>query len=349
MNQSICTNTQRAARTLRTTLPALPAGLPFSVTAPCKINLHLLVGKKRDDDFHGLESIVAALDFADTLTFSVLPGNGAETSLVVEDAGPLKELALKGQIFPPIQTEKNLVYRAVELFRSKTGFSANLAIKLIKRIPPGSGLGGGSSDAAATLLALNDLAGRNCPAELDRPDQRTKLSGEALLDLAAQLGSDIPFFIGVALGSTGKTPAWAVSGRGEVLQPLPPPPPLGVLLAFPGFASYTGAAYSLMDEARPFTEKRIEKAGMNGSWPPPENWDFTNDFLDLFLSHGTGQEKSSYRTVLESLKNAGAAFTGLSGSGSACFGIFSCPGEAEAAKKKLAGSFYTLQNTFFLA
>jgi len=200
------------------------------------------------------------------------------------------------------------------------------------------------------LLALNDLAAGNLPAEPDCKGRQTRLSGEALLDMAAQLGSDVPFFVGIALESAGKSPVRAVSGRGEILQSLPPLPPLGVLLAFPGFASHTGAAFNLMDEFRPFSaEKQLEKVRINGSWPPPETWDFTNDFKDLFLSHGTEEEKSSYRTILEALKNAGAAFTSLSGSGSACFGVFPCPEEAEIARKKLGGSFYTLQDTFFLA
>jgi len=310
----------------------------LSVAAPCKINLHLSIGKRRDDGFHGLESIVAALDFADTLSFLVLPGKGAETALVVEMDGPLRDLSQRGQFFPPIPVENNLVYRAVELFRSKTGFLADLTVRLIKRVPPGSGLGGGSSNAAAALLALNELSGG-------------ELSRETLLDLAVQLGSDVPFFLEIALPGPEKSPALAVSGRGETLRVLPPPPFLGVLLVFPGFASHTGAAYSLLDERRPILndEQIVEKTvPLNGSWPPPETWNFSNDFQELFLHHGSEQEKCSYQTILEELKEAGAAFWSLSGSGSACFGIFSSQEEAERAQKKLSRAFYTVQNTFFL-
>ena len=340
---------------------------------PCKINLHLLVGKRRDDGFHGLKSIFAALDFSDTLTLMVLPGNEAQTTLSMQEEEPIRELSGKGRVFPPIPVENNLVYRAVELFRLKTGLSVNLAIDLIKRIPPGSGMGGSSSNAAATLLALNELVrflqeSREQPAGSDWSDKGSPLetaglsagplSREVLLSLALQLGCDVPFFVEVALQKPLTSAVRAVGGRGEILRPLPPFPPLGVLLAFPGFSSYTGAAYSLLDERRPFVkEEQVRNcndttdnppAGMNGSWPPPENWDFTNDFQELFLNHGTEQEKTAYRTILQDLKEAGAAFAALSGSGSTCFGIFSGPKEAEQAQKKLSGTFYALQSSFFL-
>ena len=102
-------------------------------TSPGKINLHLAVGEKRSDGFHGLNSVMVALDFADSLFFSFLTGNEKFTALTTREEGPFSELIQKGQQFPPIPVENNLVYRAAELFRLKTGFSANLAIQLIKR------------------------------------------------------------------------------------------------------------------------------------------------------------------------------------------------------------------------
>jgi len=353
--------------------------------APCKINLHLSIGGRRPDGFHELESVFTALDLADTLTFTPLPGREGLTTLSLVVEGPRinftdyhgggKERAsnfdpFRG-FFPPIRQENNLVWRAAELFRAKTGFSANLAVELVKRIPPGSGLGGGSSDAAATLLALNTLA--NEP-----------LSRQELLELAAQLGSDVPFFVKIAGGREhpggGESPACAVSGRGEVLEALPPPPPLGVLLAFPGFASDTAAAYKLLDafageshhakahvqaaialqcrEATSSTtislhsptEGRHRRKVFDGiwEWHPPETWDFSNDFLDLFLNHGTEREKQAYSVILKDLRAAGAAFAGLSGSGSACFGVFPGLEAAEKARQGLSGAFYTLKSTFFL-
>jgi len=354
--------------------------------APCKINLHLSIGEKRPDGFHDLESVFTALDFADTLTFTPLQAEEGLTTLSLVVEGPRINTEEDGERgFPQIPIEKNLVCRAAELFRAKTGFSRNLAVELVKRIPPGSGLGGGSSDAAATLLALNTLA--NEP-----------LSHVDLLELAAQLGSDVPFFVKIAGGrenpGLGESPACAVSGRGEILEALPPPPPLGVLLAFPGFASDTAAAYKLLDtfageshhakaqrrqgakERRkgfklpPFPSSlcvlrasaplRLCVRSLRDNcasaplrdgiweWSPPETWEFSNDFLDLFLNHGTKQEKQAYSVILKELRAAGASFAGLSGSGSACFGVFPGPKAAEKARQGLSGAFYTLKSTFFL-
>lgn len=320
-----------------------------TVNSPGKINLHLAVGKKREDGFHELESVFAALDFADSLTFSLLPENKAETRLTMQKDGPFLELSQKGRFFPPLPTEKNLIYLASELFRAKTGLQRNLSIELIKRIPPGSGLGGGSSNAATTLLALNVLSGE-------------KLPGEELLDLAARLGSDVPFFVEIALKNPVKSPARLVSGRGEIFRLLTPPPPLGVLLAFPGFISNTAAAFKLLDQMRPANKAPDYLPSKDFSWESLENWDFYNDFQEIFLNYGADGEKDAYLSILTALQKAGAAFTGISGSGSTCFGIFSSPEAATKAQKKMEGILnelkpcipiskprvFILQSTFFL-
>ena len=320
--------------------PILSSG-KITLNSPGKINLHLAIGEKRPDGFHELESIFAALDFADTLTFSFLPGNESETQLIIREEGPYQELLQKGQIFTPFPKENNIVYLAVELFRSKTGFLGNLKAELVKRIPPCSGLGGGSSNAAATLLALNDLLS----------SQISPFSIEEMLEMAAQLGSDVPFFIEITRKNPQQSFIRAVKGRGEQFFFLPPLQALGVLLVFPGFSSHTSPAFKLLDEKRPVCPKKQPfnfHTKLNNPWNPPETWDFSNDFKMLFLDHGTEQEKTAYQTILTDLKKAGAAFAGLSGSGSACFGIFSSPEDTKQAEKKLSGSFYVLKSTFFL-
>ena len=153
-------------------------GKIITLNPPCKINLHLSVGNIRPDGFHKLESIFAALGLSDTLYIRILPGNRSQTTLFVKNDGPMKKLTQKGQFFPIIPMEKNLIYQAVQLFRLKTAFSANMAIQQIMVIPPGSGLGGSSSNAAAVLLALNHL------------NRGSRLSREEILDLALQLGCD---------------------------------------------------------------------------------------------------------------------------------------------------------------
>ena len=290
-----------------------------TIEAPCKINLHLTIGDKRADGFHSLESLFAPLAFGDTIRFERTDKEG-ECHLSMNWEGP-------GEAILP---EKNLVSRAVSLFRERTGYKKGLCICLEKRIPAGAGLGGGSSDAASTLLALNSLAGR-------------PLSAEELSKTAALLGSDVPFFLagGVAF----------VSGRGEIVEPVKFTPKLWVVLVKPPFSSDTAYAYRLLDHAR--HGKTREKSGKELSKEilfrvleeDPGTWPFQNDFLPVLIgsTHSIGGEKkpneAGYEDLLAVLRKEGASFAGLSGSGSCCFGIFNSKNTAERAEKKLAGAF----------
>lgn len=296
----------------------------YSIEAPCKINLHLRVGPRRPDGFHDIESLFAALGFGDSLVFEI--GGPAGTCEF------LQEWAAEGESSPPdLPPEKNLVVKALGLFRVKTGFDAGLRIRLVKRIPLGAGLGGGSSDAASTLLALDNLAGTGLP------------TGE-LEEMAAALGSDVPFFL-----KTGT--AW-VSGRGEKMKAAPFPGNYAVLLVKPPFPSSTPEAFNILDHDREqgningdpvriddFSPENLELI-LSGS---PENWPFYNDFLTVL------PESNVYLEIVEELKKSKAAFAGLSGSGSCCFGIFKTKSEAGEAQKvpKIAKNFTKL--TFFLA
>jgi 4-diphosphocytidyl-2-C-methyl-D-erythritol kinase len=151
--------------------------------APAKLNLFLRVVGRRPDGFHELETVFQAVDLADELTFE--PAEGLRLTGGSDEAPPGPE---------------NLVLQAAAALRAATGFTGGAAIHLEKRIPVGAGLGGGSSDAAATLAALNQLWGLG-------------LSHARLAELAAGLGSDVPFFLqgGTAIGR----------GRGEVLEGIP--------------------------------------------------------------------------------------------------------------------------------
>ena len=342
-----------------------------TIIAPCKINLHLSIGEKRPDGFHNLESLFAPLDFHDNLTLE-LGGKDGDYSL---------EMTWEAQpetIPPEIPQEKNLVSKAVFLFRERTGFNGGLLIRLDKRVPVGAGLGGGSSDAASCLLALNALTGN-------------ALSMEELKDLAAVLGSDAPFFLNrgtddnVCPSDNAVCPSAAfVGGRGETVRPVKTPQGLWVLLVKPGFSSDTAGAYRLLDQTRLGDRFHLSPGKMSLSAlekppvddligaleGPPENWPFYNDFLPVFLNshnpqeltteeHGerrkqtlelTGVKKAEqYRTILANLKKAGASFSGLSGAGSCCFGVFRVKEMAEKAEKRLEISGNFVKLTFFLA
>jgi 4-diphosphocytidyl-2-C-methyl-D-erythritol kinase len=285
----------------------------LTIEAPCKINLHLRIFGRRDDGFHNLESLFLALSWGDTLKFEVKKGGG-DCEFLMD--GPL----------PP---GENLVLRAVAAFREASGFKRSLRIQLVKRLPMGAGLGGGSSDAAAVLRALNILG-------------ETALDGERLNALALSLGSDVPFFLGSASAF--------VSGRGGVLEPLDPPRGIWIVLVKPDFSSSTPEAFALLDRVR--GERYRPKQGpskealvraLDGD---PELWPYTNDFLPLFIEHGPPERGTVYSQIMGELKGLGAAFAGLSGSGSTCFGVFKEKTAAEKAEKALRSRWDLVKVTF---
>lgn len=170
--------------------------------------------RRRDDGFHEIETLMAPLSLADSLDISRRESGGlaftcSDKSLPV---GP-----------------GNLVVRAFEEFARHTGIAPSVAIHLEKRIPHGAGLGGGSSDAATTLLALDELYG-------------TALAKSTLAGLAASIGSDIPFFI-------YQSAAWC-RGRGELVEPRVLPEKLTLVLAKPGFGVPTPWAYKQWRDSR---------------------------------------------------------------------------------------------------
>ena len=186
----------------------MPAAL--TIDAPCKINLYLRVGELRADGFHSIESLFVALSLRDTLDFELINGVGRagddEVYVETRELPPALGKTLEGDCLPP---EKNLVYRAIKLFKRETGFDRAARVRVYKRIPPAAGLGGASSDAAAALLAMNALSGAGVPAQ-------------RLMHIAAELGSDVPFFAGLAgeefaYRSGFQYTAAFVHGRGEFI------------------------------------------------------------------------------------------------------------------------------------
>ena len=187
---------------------------PFTLEAPAKINLSLRILAKRADGYHDLDTLMVKLpQLADLLHFS--PAD--EFQFTCDDASLPTDAS-------------NLVVRAVAVFEEATKLPCKCHIALEKRIPHQAGLGGGSSDAAATLLGLNRLHG-------------DPLSPDQLVALAAQIGSDVPFFL-----SPG---AARCTGRGELIAPVSAPPAMPVLLLKPIFGVATPAAYAAWQSAIP--------------------------------------------------------------------------------------------------
>jgi 4-diphosphocytidyl-2-C-methyl-D-erythritol kinase len=190
----------------------------MQVLAPAKINLSLRILGRRDDGFHEIETLIAPISLCDEIK---IDKNGGGLEFRCDDKS-----------VPP--GAENLVVRAAKAFFLATRLEPSVSIDLKKRIPQGAGLGGGSSDAASTLLALNQLC-------------ETKLSRQALAKLGEAIGSDVPFFI---FESTA-----LCKGHGELVSPVKlREQQLSILLLKPSFAVSSGWAYSRWKDAKSIPE-----------------------------------------------------------------------------------------------
>ena len=277
----------------------------FRVTAPAKINLGLKVLPVRQDGFHGIESIFSTVSLCDELTIKTV--SLKNTCSVQCDAMKLPE---NNTICSTYKAFKNIVnddLPGVEVF-------------IKKRIASGGGLGGGSSDAASFLIALDRLCNAN-------------LTDAQMKSVAGSVGSDVFFFLDCAQ----KDGAAIVTGRGECVKSILKRKDLHFLLVFPGVHSSTKEAYSLVDE--------FYESGKNPEYPsldkleaiynaPVENWSFVNTFTEVISKKYPEIEQAIF-----DLKKNGALYTDMSGSGSTVFGVFSSESDVQKARNALSGSW----------
>ncbi len=264
----------------------------MNLRAYAKINIGLRIVAKRSDGFHNIETVFHQIDLYDELAF--------------EQA---KDITLTTSSSHIPRDSRNLCVRAAETLREHIRCDTGVAINLAKQIPVGAGLGGGSSDAAAVLIALNRL-------------WNAGLQQKELASLAAKLGSDIPFFIqgGTALGTS----------RGDVLEYFDLKLPYWILTVTPSIHVSTAWAYS---NVRPHESKKIDNlrsAVEKGVTEPAKMSDtVTNDFEDSVF-----QSFPEIERIKDRLEASGALFAQMSGSGSSVFGFFS---DEEAARKAMKG------------
>jgi 4-diphosphocytidyl-2-C-methyl-D-erythritol kinase len=207
----------------------------MKLRAPAKVNLSLRITGKRPDGFHSLESLVVPVSLADEISIETAIGQGVRVHC--DD--------------PTVpQDDSNLAAVAARQFHSHTGIRFNARIKIKKHIPAGAGLGGGSSDAAAVLVALDSIF-------------ETNLGVSSLEKIGANIGSDVPFFI-------RRVPAW-MRGRGERIEPEPEFKKLSLLLLKPPFGVETAWAYKSL-------AKSIELPGVDYK---PQTWNGLEFFNDL--------------------------------------------------------------------
>jgi len=270
---------------------SFPARSPaVKLNAPAKINLSLSVLGKRPDGFHEIETVMARLDLADTLTLE----RDAPFGFTCTDA-----------TLP--DDDSNLVVRAAKLFFETAGLPPRGRVHLEKRIPHGAGLGGGSSDAAAILLGLNEAFG-------------SPLTAQALHGLAAAVGSDVPFFL--ARGAA------ICRGRGERVEPVELREALPLLLVKPGFGVPTPWAYRRWALSRELPG--VPYGAQTFPWGVLVN-DLERPVFEKYLFLATLKQ-----WLLAQPESAGAL---MSGSGATCFAVLRRAEEGPALEARVRESF----------
>ena len=262
---------------------------------PAKLNLTLDILSVRPDGYHDLDMLMQTVSLYDEIELTL--GAGRDWTLRCDTA--------EGEALPLLSNEHNLAWKAAEAFFRRTGLpDGGLALRIVKRIPAQAGLGGGSADCAAVLRALNSHFG--CP--LDR---------QALLALAAECGSDVPFCVTGGLAR--------VRGRGEIVEPLSAGPVQHYVICKPGFGISTPLLYRLSDryppERRPDAEALLDRL-KTGDSPA------AGRLLCNVLEPVAALLHPSILDLKADLLSQGACGAQMTGSGSAVFGLF--PGEAEA-------------------
>lgn len=278
-----------------------------TLAAPAKLNLSLQVLGKRPDGYHELETLMVSVDLYDTLRIALDPSGAI--ALACHDAG--RVLPGRSPRELPPADRGNLVLRAAELLRETTGTKLGARLTLIKRIPMAAGLAGGSSDAAAALFGLNHL-------------WRLGLTLAELRDIAARLGSDIPFFL---CGAT----AAICRGRGEIIEPQSLPLGLHFVIAKPPSGLSTAEVFRHCSPS-----KTAGSAGeLADAWRRGRL-----DEVGRRLHNDLQSPAEQLNDEVTTLKHwfAGRSFAGhlMSGSGTSYFGLCRTRGEAlrQAARLK---------------
>lgn len=277
--------------------PELPA---LVVQAPAKLNLFLEILGKRADGYHELETLMITVGIYDTLSFT--EEDSEEIGLRVVDAGRRSaSLRAESELIPT--GSENLVVRAALLLRQFAGLKRGVRIALWKRIPAAAGLAGGSSDAAATLVALNRL-------------WKLGLATSELCSLAGQLGSDVAFFV------TGQSAA-VCRGRGEIVEPMTLPFGMHFVVVRPHSGLSTAAVYRNFKPAA--TTKQAEglvEAFQSG------RLDRAGETLHNALEPTACELNPDVKRVKSELKKLPVLGELMSGSGTACFAL--CANQAAA-------------------
>lgn len=267
------------------------------IHAHAKINWTLAVTGMRPDGYHRLDTLMQTIALHDTLTLEA----AQDLRLTIEGANTLST------------GEDNLVLRAAHALRRHAGVSSGAHMHLIKRIPSGAGLGGGSADAAATLRALDRLWDLSC-------------TPQTLAEIALSLGADVPFCLRGGLARA--------QGIGEALTPLAAPAPIDLVVLHPGISLSTPAVFRAFDACAPVSVPPVGSAAQAIQ---------RRDLTALAASLGNALQPAAISlcpqvaTCVAALQRVGALHAQMTGSGSAVFGVFDSPEAAKRAAEATGG------------
>ena len=273
-----------------------PSPSEITVFAPAKVNVILRILDRRSDGFHNLWSVMQTVALDDEVQIRLRADR--------------QDIQLRCDATDLAADQSNLVYRAAAAVLARAQQSVGLDIELRKRIPMGAGLGGGSSDAAATIIGLNCLL-------------QLKWSPAQMAEVGQSLGSDVPFFL--------FSPAACVTGRGEAVRPVVIEGARWVVLVNPGFGVDTKWAYQELAATRT-SVRPLSKAQQELDRQSRMGWvqliaAAENDFeAPVFAAHG------KLREIKQSLQDHGAEIALLSGSGATVFGVFTDEARARHAQ-----------------
>lgn len=266
--------------------------------APAKINLTLDVLYKRDDDYHELEMIMSSVDLADYLTFTPLEEDKIEV--------------FTNKAFLPVD-QRNHVYQIIKLVKERYNIREGMLVEIEKKIPVAAGLGGGSTDAAAALRALNRI-------------WKLNMSVQEMIALGMQVGTDVPYSI---VGGTA-----FVSGRGEIVTPIKPMPSCWVVLAKPRISVSTKTVFRALEVER---LDYIPKSRMVADAIDAGDYKGMVDNLSNALEAVTFERHPRLRQLSERMERYGMDGVTMSGSGPTIIGFSQNYSRAKRVYNSLRG------------
>ena len=264
----------------------------YTAKAPAKLNLRLKVTGRRPDGYHELVSLMVPVDLCDVLEVALLP----------------EKVELVWEGLPVPDDDDNLVRRAAKAFFRRKDVKGGVRVRVVKNIPVSAGMGGGSSDAAATLLSLNHLCAGPLPFE-------------TLKELALELGADVPFFL--------EPRPCIATGIGEILEPLDRWPLFWYLIVAPGFQVSTAWVYQNLTLGLTSNEYGRIKRELH------KERLVISQLLENDLESVTSANFPILDRIKKTLLDAGAEGALMTGSGPSVFGVFGSREQAEQARDRI--------------